>query len=121
MTILERAMTIEFDGFEAIHLLWLALLVAIAPMALLGLHLSKVCQRLLAEACFKRHICYNCAYDLAGNPDACSCPECGATIPYHVRPIFQRRARETMRYRHLVREFELRGIRVRPHRNMAMA
>ena len=121
LTIIEQYRALNQWQYDITHVLWLVLIAGLGPMVFLALYLTKVCEKRLADACFKRHVCFCCGYDLAGNPDARSCPECGAGIPHHVLPIFKRRAKETLRYRDLVRELELRGIHVRPHENVVIA
>ncbi len=43
-------------------------------------------QRTIRRGCYQgasiRKICFECGYDLRGNPDAAACPECGAAVPW---------------------------------------
>lgn len=113
VSIFERLQAQVDSPMGHLYVLWAVLLLTLLPLGWAGLVLSRICRRQLTDSCFKRHLCFNCGYDLAGNPHAHHCCECGAVIPQHVRSTFRQRARETLKYRDLVHELESRGIRTR--------
>jgi len=47
-----------------------------AAFTLLAVWLSGIARRRLLRVVAQRHLCFNCGYDLRGNP-AAPCPECG--------------------------------------------
>ena len=65
------------DLFEGGLIFFVASILMIVPSLFVSNRLEP---RMKAMTC-RRLICYECGYDLQGNSDASSCPECGAEVP----------------------------------------
>ena len=61
---------------------WGAVIAAIALVVGIGTYWFQKCvKRRLIRMLRRRQLCFDCGYDLRGNPAAESCPECGARTP----------------------------------------
>ncbi|MFP4145552.1 MAG: hypothetical protein ACLFV3_10455 [Phycisphaeraceae bacterium] len=62
-------------------LLLLAGLPTLVVFALVAIFIRRHFDREYPKAVWRHQICFECGYDLEGNPDAETCPECGTVIP----------------------------------------
>ncbi len=82
LAMLERQ---PIDDYISLQLIAVTLAVA-APCTVIALVLDRCIGQQLNDNVSCRKVCFDCGYDLRGNPDATACPECGWAIAWKKAP-----------------------------------